>query len=104
MGKATQEVSGLQQVPIIDITGTRKKKKRRYSRGLPFLAGAIERRIGDGLADGFSDYQQRSNKSAKRQRNGALQDIVRNTARSQERVLREFIKIPRDLAKPRLWF
>ena len=91
----------------------RKKKKRRYSKGLKDIQ-RLERgasragvRLGDAAAAGFSTYRKRSNKSARRKRDGAVRDAVRNWTRALDKTLSKSSKAPYDVVKrvktKRLW-
>ena len=61
-----------------------KKKKRRYSRGLGTLQHLVRgatrsaETVTSGVARVFSEYNERSDKSARRKRDGALRDGIEN--------------------------
>ena len=71
--------------PAITVTELpAKKKKRRYSRGLGTLqhlvrgAALSAETVTAGIARVFSEYNERSDKSALRKRDGALRDGIEN--------------------------
>jgi hypothetical protein len=68
----------------IKVTEVPSKKKRRYSRGLGTLqhlvrgAARSAETVTAGVARVFSTYNERSDKSARRKRDGALRDGIEN--------------------------
>jgi hypothetical protein len=62
----------------------KKKKKRRYSRGLGTLQHLVRgvsrsaETVTEGVARVFSEYNERSDKSSRRKRDGALRDGIEN--------------------------
>jgi hypothetical protein len=83
----------------------KKKKKRKYSRGLKDLQ-ISERRTADvssrmmrSLSEGFDAYRKASDKSARKKRDGALLDMNRNLAKGLKRSLRVSSRLPVDLAR-----
>ena len=83
----------------------KKKKKRKYSRGLRDLQ-ISERRTADvsarmmrSISEGFDAYRKASDKSSRKKRDGALLDMNRNLAKGLRRSLRKSSRLPVDLAK-----
>ena len=56
-------------------------------------------RIADAAASGFSTYRKRRNRSARRKRDGAIRDLLPNSARGMGRSLRRMSLVPYDLAR-----
>ena len=90
--------------PIV-YEGRKKKKKKRYSRGLKSpqkleqgVSRAMER-LAEAVADGLSEYRRSRNKSAQKKRDGAIKDALRNVGRGAEEALRTGAKAPTDLTK-----
>ncbi len=98
----TQQLFDLTKPIVIS---TKKKKKRRYSRGLRDLQVAgrrtskITSRVMRSVTKGFDAYLKASDRSAQKKRDGALLDLNRNLARGLSRSLRESSRIPLDLAR-----
>jgi hypothetical protein len=81
----------------------KKKKKKKYSSRLQFpqevevgatraadrLAGAVE--------DGLSKWRKTRNKSARKKRDGAIQDAIKNSGRAVSSFTKAASKIPEDL-------
>src|SRR6476661_3333750 len=73
------------QPPVVYEKRTKKgKRKKKYSRGLKEpqreerrVSRAAER-IAQAVVDGLSEYRDRRDKSARRKRDGAIKDAVRN--------------------------
>lgn len=91
--------------PIV-ITRAPRRKKRRYSRGLreiQQLERGIARssqRLSRALERGLVEYRKRSNRSARRRRDGAIRDFVRNGSRGLSRGLRVASNAPYDMLQP----
>jgi hypothetical protein len=90
---------------VIDVEVTRKKRKKRYTRGLRDLQttnrgmARASRRLVRAVARGISTYIKESDKSARKKRDGALRDAGLNMADALGTSLREISGIPRDVAK-----
>jgi len=94
--------------PAIDLAGRTRpivvrikgKKRRRYSRSLKGLQRSLSRfnkvgdRIGEAIAAGFSKYRKKSDKSARKKKDGLLRDSLENAAASLGTTLRKSSKIP----------
>jgi hypothetical protein len=81
-----------ESVRVKNVTG--KKKKRRYSRGLGTVQH-LERGVArsmetltKGVARVFSEYSERSDKSARRKRDGALRDGIENWTKALSKGMR----------------
>ena len=87
------------------VINVKKKKKRRYSRGLKGMqvAGRRESRVSSrmvrAVSKGMDTYRKASDKSARRKRDGAIRDFGRNAAKGLSRSLRASSGLPLDLAK-----
>lgn len=94
------------QQPIIYEKRTKKgKKKKKYSRGLKEpqreerrVSRAAER-LAKAVVDGLSEYRDRRDKSARRKRDGAIKDAVRNAGRGLEEAISTAAKVPTDLTR-----
>lgn len=92
------------QVPIV-YERKRSKGKKKYSRGLKdpqkleVDASRAAHRIARAVADGFSEYRSERDKSARRKRNGAIKDAVRNTGRGLSEAIDTAARAPRDLTR-----
>ena len=99
-----------QQPVLLDLSeplviNVKKKKKRKYSRGLRDLQSVGQRmtkvssRVARAVSKGVSSYRKASDKSSRKKRDGALRDFNVNIAKSFSRSLRESSRIPLDIAK-----
>jgi hypothetical protein len=85
--------------------GGKRKGKKRYSRGLKEpekMADSYARaasRLARAVADGVDEYRRSRDKSARRKRDGAIRDVVRNVGRGLEEALTQGAKVPTDLSK-----
>ena len=86
------------------VTKPKKKKKRKYSRGLQDIQVA-ERgvtkatvRVARAMARGLTTYRKRSRKSALKRRDGAMRDFWPNAAAGLSTTLRGISVVPVDLA------
>lgn len=94
------------QVPVMSsMVMVRKKKKRKYSRGLKNVQ-TMERglskasyRVARAVTSGLSTYRKRRDKSARKRRDGAILDFVPNVAEGMGKTLRRASLVPYDLAK-----
>ena len=83
----------------------RKKKKKKYSRGLREPQKAEQRisraaeRLAEAVADGLSEYRDRSSSSARKKRDGAIRDAVRNVGRGLSKAIETSAKAPTDLTR-----
>jgi hypothetical protein len=82
-----------------------KKKKRRYSAGLgtiQHLERGVTRSletVSKGVARTFSEYSERSEKSARKKRDGALRDGIRNWTKALSKGMRVAGDAPYDFVK-----
>ena len=85
--------------------GKKKRKKRKYTRGLKNVGRlqlGVARsswRLGDAVADGLKEFRKRNSRSSRRRRDGAFRDTFRNASRAAGEVLRGSSKAPFDLAR-----
>src|ERR1700689_5173797 len=85
--------------------GKKKKKKRRYSFGLgtvQHLERGVTRSletVSKGVARTYSDYSERSDKSARRKRDGALRDGIENWTKALSKGMRIAGDAPYDFVK-----
>ena len=93
---------------LIDLTqpnviNVKKKKKRKYSRGLKDFQVAgrrsskITARVMRSVSKGFDEFRKASDKSSRERRDGALLDMNRNVAKGLSRSLKSANRIPLDL-------
>jgi X-X-X-Leu-X-X-Gly heptad repeat protein len=80
-------------------------RKRKYSRGMKDpqklergFVGAVER-LARGVTDGLSEYRKERNRSARRKRDGAIRDAVRNVSRGLRDGLTTAAKAPTDFSR-----
>jgi hypothetical protein len=104
----TMEVAGAesgQAAPRLITLEKTGKKKLKYSKGLGEFQRADRAlskasvRISRAIADGFATYQKRSEKSAEKQRDGAIKDAVQNWSKAFSKVTTRAGKAPYALAK-----
>ena len=83
----------------------RRKKRRRTSWGLRDLQG-MERDLGRAahrtaraVERGLAEYRRRSDRSARKRRDGALWDMPRNTAEGMATAMRVASRVPVDLVR-----
>jgi len=80
------------------------KKKRKYSRGLKDLqqlqrtVSRTSTRVARAVAKGMATYRKRSNKSARKKRDGALRDFGVNFAAGLSKTMQILSAVPSDLA------
>jgi hypothetical protein len=92
------------QAPIV-YERKRSNGKRKYSRGLKDPQKLEEdgsraaERVTQAVADGISEYRDQRDKSARRKRNGAIKDAVRNTGRGLSEALDTAARAPSDLTR-----
>ena len=98
-----------EQQPLVDfskpiVIDVKKKKKRKYSRGLKDIQVAgrrsskITARVMRSVSKGLDEFRKASDKSARKRRDGALLDMNRNLAKGLSRSLKASSRIPVDLA------
>jgi hypothetical protein len=96
--------------PLFDLSRpivmkTKKKKKRRYSRGLRDVQVAgrrmtrVSSRTARAVVKGMNAFRKASDKSARRKRDGVIRDFGLNAAKGMTRSLRASSRIPLDFAK-----
>ncbi len=96
-------MAGIQ--PIVINIKNKKKKKRRYSRGLKDVQRSgrsmtkISSRLVRAAAQGVSTFAKESDKSAAKKRDGAMRDFGLNMAKGFSKTLRKSSRTPLDLAK-----
>ena len=99
-----------QETPLIGgtrpiVISTKKKKKRRYSRGLGDLQKTtrgltkISTRMSRSLFEGMDEFRKSSDKSAGKKRDGALRDLGLNLGKAMSKSLEESSRIPLDIAR-----
>lgn len=106
VGKANAPQATAQQAPVMmPVVMVRRKKKRKYSRGLKNVQ-IMERglskasyRVARAVTSGLSTYRKRRNKSARKRRDGAILDFVPNVAQGMGKTLRRASLVPYDLTK-----
>lgn len=87
------------------VLGKKKRKKRRYSSRFKvpgraeFGVSKAAKRLANAVSDGLDTYVRRSNRSARKRRDGALKDLVKNSTRGVGKTLRKTTKVPRALTK-----
>lgn len=100
-----QEAAGAPAVVVLKARKSGKKKKRKYTRGLKDLQrwerGGVRasNRLVDAVASGLTDYRKRSNRSARKKRDGAVRDALDNLGRAAGKTLRRSSKAPFDLLR-----
>lgn len=83
----------------------KKRGKRRYSKELknPQIAmrdlTRVSSRIASAVSDGIREFKKRENRSSFRKKDGALRDVLKNTARGLRTTLRGASDAPLDLAR-----
>ena len=87
------------------VINVKKKKKRKYSRGLKDLQVATRRsskitaRVMRSVSKGYDEFRKASDKSARKRRDGALLDLNRNFAKGLSRSLKSANRLPLDLVE-----
>lgn len=83
----------------------KKKKKRRYSRGLGDVQRSLRRmnkissRTARAYYKGFDTLYRASDKSSLKKRDGALRDLSKNFGKAASKSLRASSRIPADIGK-----
>ena len=101
-----QQAMSMRSVPYAGVTVVKakkkKKKRKKYSRGLRAIqelevAGTkSSRRLTKALDRGLSTWITARNKSARKKRNGALRDSLKNSSKSMRQVLKQSSQAPTD--------
>jgi hypothetical protein len=87
------------------VINIKKKKKKKYSRGLEDLQRTgrgltrVSSRIARSVFKGMKAFRKASDKSAGKKRDGALRDLVLNMGKASSKSLRVVSGVPRDLTK-----
>lgn len=107
--EAGQPASDAQATPassLATLQGVRRKKrKRKYSRGLRDVqelgrtVSKASTRVARAVAKGMAQYRKRSEKSARKKRDGAILDFAVNMADGLGKTIRGLSVLPADLAK-----
>lgn len=91
--------------PVVLVKKGKKKKKRKYSRGLKTF-GQLQRgaarsswRLGDAVAAGLKSFRKRNDESSRKRRDGALRNLFKNASRASGKVLEKSGKVPYDLVR-----
>jgi hypothetical protein len=90
---------------IIKLGKSNKKKKKKYSRGTKGLQRLIvgvskaTSRSANSLAKGTKTFAKRSNKSARKKRDGSIRDSLRNASRGISDGFTELGKAPNEIAR-----
>lgn len=93
--------------PIVyEVTrGRNRKRKKKYSRGLKDPqkleqdASRATERVAYAVADGIAEYRDNRDRSARRKRDGAIKDVVRNVGRGLSEALDKGSRAPSDLTR-----
>jgi hypothetical protein len=103
MAEQSDPPAGNPMRPIV--INIKKKKKKKYSRGLEDLQRTgrgltrVSSRIARSVAKGMQAFRKASDKSAGKKRDGALRDFVLNMGKASSKSLRVVSGVPRDLTK-----
>jgi hypothetical protein len=99
-----EATGGASALPTIAVD-EKKKKKHKYSRGTKSVQQAgrgvrkATARISRAVSKGLFDFYERSEKSGRKRRDGALRDMTENMARAVGSSVRILGKAPYDLAR-----
>jgi hypothetical protein len=83
----------------------KKRKKRRYSRGLRNPQRVSRRltrashKLVRAVSSGMSTYRDREDRSSRRKRDGAIKDALKNWARAMGKTMRKSSGVPYDIAR-----
>lgn len=94
-----------QGAPIVLRAGKKKRKKKKYSRGLKGVQKFLFRsskgtyRLSSALAKGIQTWRRKSSRSARRRRDGLFRDGFKNTAKAYGKVIRVTSKSPKDFVR-----
>ena len=82
-----------------------RRKKKKYTRGwkepqqLEEDASRALNRVANSVADGIGKYRERRDNSARKKRDGAIKDALRNTGRGLTKGLDKAARAPSDLTR-----
>jgi hypothetical protein len=82
-----------------------RRKKKKHSRGwkepqqLEEDASRAVNRLANSVADGIGKYRERRDNSARKKRDGAIKDALRNTGRGLTKALDKAARAPSDLTR-----
>lgn len=82
-----------------------KKKKKKYSKGLKnaqrFEEGMTkaQRRLAKAVFEGLDSWNRATDRSARKKKDGALRDVMKNSAKATEKAIRVAARAPRDFVK-----
>jgi hypothetical protein len=102
-GEDAKQAAAPSPAPAEDGAKPKKKKYSRRYRDAQKLEEGFTRtgeRLAKAVADGLFEYRRRRNRSARKKRDGAIKDAVRNWGRGLQEALVTAAKAPRDLTKP----
>jgi hypothetical protein len=113
-GRPNYTVSrGLLRGPVIVVKESKRRKKKRYTRGtkgvqkltLGLSRGAF--RATNSVAEAFRVFAKRSNRSARKRKDGLVRDSLRNASRGLRRGFRELgdapVEVARQIGTRRVW-
>lgn len=95
----------LERPVVYERTRRKSRKKKKYSKGLKEVqqfevdATRSADRVADAVADGISRYRRERDKSARKRRDGAIKDAVRNLGRGLSEALDTGARAPADLTR-----
>jgi hypothetical protein len=99
-------VAGVETAPRVLVVERQKKRgRKRYTRGsrdlqrLGYGLAKSSQRIADAVAEGVRTFAKRSDRSARKKRDGLLRDSLRNAARGLGEALSEASRAPEELAR-----
>lgn len=101
----TDEPTAAESVTAENAEPSKKNRKKKYSKGLRdiqrFERGMTKasHRVVGAVEKGLQTYRRRSEKSARKRRDGALRDSVTNLAVATSETLAESAKVPLDLVE-----
>lgn len=87
------------------VFNVKKRGKRRYSKELKGAQIAmrdltrLSTRIASAVADGMREFRKRESRSSFQKKDGALRDVLKNSARGLRKTLRGASEAPLDLAR-----
>jgi hypothetical protein len=91
--------------PIVLSLKKKKRKKRRYSKGLeeiqrmePHLTRSTHR-MAKAVEKGISSYRKQNMKSARKKKDGTVKDLLPNSAKAMSQAFKEVTPVPYDIAR-----
>lgn len=85
----------------------KRHRDRKYSDNILLPIGVLEHRILGGIARSASEYRHRSDDSARKRKDGAIRDLIKNSVRSSQEFFSQAARVPGDIvdSKPfnRAW-